>query len=302
LPVVRDALVAWLEALLGSTVNGIAKLTQPWGSRTRTLLVSLDRGDPVIVQWTDDRASMARRLRIARQLSALAPWLPLPEVLAGDSRAPVPFIVTRYVPGRAGSALLADDDQAALLGARMGGLAKDISLAPIFGLGLSTTWADADRLDVAARRWLAGSADLLGPTVTSTLHQLLERLRMVFAGAEPVFAHGDFVPVNVIVRDGAVVALLDLERARIAHPLFDVAWFRCVVRHHHRRQWGVVGPAFMSAAGIALAPDVALGLDLLAALQCLEMVDCTPRSLGSVRSAWVARLSDVIASMPATED
>lgn len=209
----------------------------------------------------------------------------------------MPFIVSRYVPGLSGIALLTDDDQAALLGTQMGALANDIDRVPISGLRLSTTWADAVRLDVAARRWLVKAADVLGSKATSTLNELLEQLPVVFAGVEPVFAHGDFAPVNVIVRDGAVVALLDLERARIAHPLFDAAWFRCIVRHHHPERWDVVGPAFMSSARIAQTPEASFSLDVLAALQCLEILDRTPRSLVSVRSEWVAPLLEVIAWM-----
>ena len=158
--------------------------------------------------------------------------------------------MTRFVPGRSGSALLTDDDEAGLLGSRMGPLAHDIVRVPISGLRLSTVWSDAAQLDIAARRWMAKAADVLGPELTSKLNELVEQLPVVFAGVEPVFAHGDFAPVNVIVRDGAVVALLDLECARIAHPLFDAACFRCIVRHHHPEWWSVVGPSFMSAAGV----------------------------------------------------
>lgn len=85
MPVVRGSLSAWLEEFRGSTVDEIVEVTQPWDTGTRTLLVSFERGDPVIVQWADDRTSMARRLRMGRQLSQLAPWLPITEVLGGDA-------------------------------------------------------------------------------------------------------------------------------------------------------------------------------------------------------------------------
>jgi len=178
----------------------------------------------------------------------------------------------------------------------MGLLARDISRVPISGLRLSTMWSDASRLEVAARRWLDRATDALKPNLISRVNGILERLPGLFAGVEPRFVHGDFAPVNVIVRDGDVVALLDLERARIAHQLFDAAWFRCTVRHHHPEQWDVVGPAFMSAAGVPEAPALATILDALAALQCLEMVDRSPVSRGGVRSDWAARLAGIVSA------
>ena len=292
--VIERALATWLGPLLGSTVPDIAELTQPWGSRTRTHLVTLDRGERVVVQQSQDRVGMARRLRVAQELAVLAPWLPVPEVLAGDARATPSFMVTSYIAGRGGGALLADDGGATGLGSAMGALADDVARAPVARRRLSATWADAGRLDAAARRWLARSSDALTPALTTRAEQLLPLLPAAFSGARPVLAHGDFAPVNVIMRDGELVALLDLERARIAHPLFDAAWLRMIVRHHHPDRWDAFGPAFMAADGIEQSREVARNADLLAALQCLEMVDGTPRSQVAVRSAWVHRLSEVI--------
>jgi aminoglycoside phosphotransferase (APT) family kinase protein len=289
---------AGLNAQLpGSPVEVLAELTQPWHGETRTQLVSIDGGEPVVVQSSEDGPGVARRIRVGRQLARVAPWLPIPRVLDGDAEAPLPFVVTRYVAGRGGNTLLADDEGAALLATRMGAMAGDLARVPISGLGLATTWSDAAALGVAARTWLATAADELGPTVTPTLDRLLERLPALFAGVGPVFAHGDFVPVNVIVSDDGALTLIDLERARIAHQLFDAAWFRCTVLHHHPERWAAMGPAFFSSAGIAQTPEVAARLDLLAALQCLEILDGTSPSLGSVRFAWLARLVEVIARM-----
>ena len=71
-----------------------------------------------------------------------------------------------------------------------------------------------------------------------------------FEGTRPVFAHGDLAPVNVVMDGGAgpgvVVALLDLERARLAHPLFDAAWWSWVVRYHHPSRSPAAGHAFLS--------------------------------------------------------
>jgi aminoglycoside phosphotransferase (APT) family kinase protein len=176
----------------------------------------------------------------------------------------------------------------------MGAMARDVGRVPVSGLRLPRQWSDARRLGAAARRWSGNAADVIDAESTSRLQAAFEQLPVVFAGAQPVFAHGDFVPVNVIVRDEAVVALLDLERARLAHPLFDAAWFRLIVRHHHPKRWRAIGPSFMAAAGVAETPANTLALDLLAALQCLEMLERTPGSAPAERSDWAARLSVVI--------
>ena len=106
---------------------------------------------------------------------------------------------------------------------------------------------------------------------------------------------GDFAPVNVILRDGDPVALLDLERARLAHPLFDAAWWRWILRHHHPERWAAAGPAFLFAAGLDDGPRTAARLDLMAALQCLEMLHRSPARPAAARRAWRARLLSVLA-------
>ena len=288
-----------LESIVQFAPVEIVELTQPWDTSTRTIVARPDRGGSVVVQWAHDRRGVARRIRLGRQLSWCAPWLPIPEILDGDARAAIPFVVSRYVPGQSGRTALDGEAQAARFCRRMGALARDISRVPIRGLRLSRTWADRARLEAAARRWLAGASDVLEPAALASIEPLLDALPPAFASADPVFAHGDFAPVNTIVRDGAIVALLDLERARIAHPYFDAAWFRLIVRSHHPDRWNVAGPAFLAAAGIAQTADEMRTLDLLAMLQCLESIASTPRSRAAVRHEWAARAMAVAASAPA---
>jgi aminoglycoside phosphotransferase (APT) family kinase protein len=114
------------------------------------------------------------------------------------------------------------------------------------------------------------------------------------AGEAPVFAHGDFAPVNVVLRDGKVVALLDFERARIAHPLFDAAGWRWIRRHHHPERWAAAGTAFRATAGLDDSPETTARLDLLAALQCLEMLHRSRARPAATRREWVARLLRVL--------
>ncbi len=287
-----------LTALLGERVVEIVDLGNPWTTSTWTDLVTLRNGRQVVVQraigGASARATIGRRIRVGRMLRAVAPWLPVPEVLAGEAAGPRPFVVTEFVPGVSGRELLADDPGAAQVGRLMGELAAGIARVPTRGLRVGGTWGNPERLAAAASRWLNSSAADLGAVRARALGRLLRQLPRDLAGAAPVFAHGDLAPVNILVRDGAVVALLDFERARLAHPLFDAAWWRWIVRHHHPERWAPAGAAFMAAAGFAGARGTASSLDPLAALQCLEMLHRSRGGPAAARLAWAARLLDVL--------
>jgi aminoglycoside phosphotransferase (APT) family kinase protein len=290
------ARLAEVEAIVGGRIVEITNTAAPWETGTLTQIAVLDGGDRVVVQWMRDRRALARRLRIGRGLSAVAPRVPNPEVLGGNVRAPEPFLVTRFVPGQSGRDLVGNRRGATLVGRQMGALVADLRRVPTRGLRLSTRWGDPERLTAAGRRWLAEAAPALGPHTTRLVGHLLDRAPGDLDGARPVFTHGDLAPVNVIFRGGALVAVLDFERSRLAHPLFDAAWWRWIVRYHHPESWAIAGPAFFAAAGLALDPATRTRLDLLAALQVLEMLEGTPRLPVGTRAEWIARLRHVVKS------
>jgi aminoglycoside phosphotransferase (APT) family kinase protein len=292
-----------LETLLGETLLGepaveIVDLSSPWTASTRTERVTLADGRRVVIQravgGAAARATIGRRIRLGRLLPAIAPWLPVPEVRGGEATGPRPCVVTGFVPGISGRELLADDRGAAQLGRLMGELAAGLARVPTRGLRLDGTWGDPERLAAAADRWLQAGTPALGAGGTRALERLLRRLPRELAGAMPVFAHGDLAPVNILVRDGGVVALLDFERARLAHPFFDAARWRWIVRHHHPERWEAAGPAFLEAAGLEDSPATARRLDLLAALQCLEMLHGARRRPPAARREWAARVLSVL--------
>ena len=67
---------------------------------------------------------------------------------------------------------------------------------------------------------------------------------------DPVVAHGDFAPVNIVLDDaGQIAALLDLDRVGPGPPDIDVAWWGWVVRHHHPEVWRASMITFLEAAG-----------------------------------------------------
>jgi Ser/Thr protein kinase RdoA (MazF antagonist) len=289
-----------LTAILGGTESIVEELTSPWTLGTRSVRVAA--GVPwrdYMVQWTEsartrDRRAMARRVRLGRDLARRAPWLPLPEVVGGDGGGPVPFLVTRFVNGTPGRELLGDDANAARLGAAAGRVQREMARVPTAGLRLSRTWSDPDLLEPAARRWLAGAGADLDQGEAGRVREAIERVPGAFVGFRPTFAHGDLAPVNVLMRDGAVVALLDLERARLAHPLFDAAWWRWVLRYHHASICPTAVDSFLSAAGVDRGEATPASLDVLAILQCLEVLSAIPASRQGARREWARRIVRIL--------
>ena len=88
-----------LEALLGEPVEQMVELGSPWATSTQTELATLASGRQVVVQRPRGDASaqltIRRRLCLGRLLPTVAPWLPVPDVLAGVAAGPQPFLVTR---------------------------------------------------------------------------------------------------------------------------------------------------------------------------------------------------------------
>jgi aminoglycoside phosphotransferase (APT) family kinase protein len=289
-----------ITAILGVKARVVEELTPPWAATTRSVRVVGHAAEAwFVVQWSvgataAERRAMGRRLRLGRDVARLAPWLPVPEVLGGDSRGPRPFVVSRFVPGIAGRELLGDDASAELVGSAAGLVARDIAGVPTAGLRLFRTWADPDRLGAAAGRWLEAARPVVDAIVARAVRGVVERLPDSFVGVRPVFAHGDLAPVNVLIRDGAVVALLDLERARLAHPLFDAAWWNWIIRYHHPARRPATSRAFLSAAGIDQSAGTLAQLNLLAVLQCLEVLAATPPGRGEARREWANRVVAVL--------
>lgn len=281
-------------ALVGATPIEIADVVAPWGSSTRTQVVTLAGGERVVLQRGSRWRGMRRRVRLARLLPARAPWIPWAELLSGDASGLSAYLVTAFAPGVQGGEMLWHDREAAALATHMGQLVPALARVPTAGLRLSSLWGSPERLVASAARWLARSEPILGPEAAAAVGPMVAAVPRRLGAHRPVFAHGDFAPVNVILRDGAIVALLDLERARLAHPLFDAAWWRLMVRCHHPDRWPAAGPAFFSAAGLGTGRRVIEQLDLLAVLQCLEMIGSSHRRSPATRAAWAGRLRTVL--------
>lgn len=285
--------------LLGSRVLEIEDLTRPWTSGVGTSLVTLEDGRRVVHQegapTVTGRRGIARRIRSLRALRSAMPRLPVPEVLDGDARANPPFAVTSFIPGEPGDALLATPAGAARLGRLAGGAAMAlVAVSPTtLGRSLPRTWVDPDRLAVATVGWLREAGPVLDPSDAEAIRAVMDRIPGLLAGS-PVVAHGDLAPVNLLVAEERLAGIVDFERLRLAPPLFDAAWFRLLVLHHHPERWQDAGPPFLAALGLPNDETTAAALDDLAVLACLEMLAVLPRRAPG-RLAWAARARERLA-------
>jgi aminoglycoside phosphotransferase (APT) family kinase protein len=275
----------------------VEDLTRPWASGVQPSLVTLEDGRQVIHQegatTIAGREGIARRMRFARALRSTAPGLPVPDVLGGDERANPPFAVMSYIAGESGDALLATPAGAARLGGLAGGAANALAAVPaaavsaaVPGRRLPSAWADPDRLAAAAAGWLREAGALLDPAASEAACAVLDRIPGLLA-APPVVAHGDLAPVNLLVVGEGLSGILDLERLRLAPQLFDAAWFRLLVSHHHPERWPHAGPPFLAALGLSEDTVTDAAMDDLAVLACLEMLAALPRRSPG-RVAWAA--------------
>jgi aminoglycoside phosphotransferase (APT) family kinase protein len=290
---------ARLAALVGSPVVAVEPVR--WGFTNRTTLATLADGRRLAVQRLVDRASARRRLRLGGRLADrfAAAGIPTAPLLTGDADSTPPFVVYGTVDGANGAESLATDAGAVRLARLMGALVPRLAAVEACGLRLPATWANPARLAQASRRRLERAASRLDAATSGALRAAIANLEPLFAGRRPIFAHGDFAPVNVLVapdsgrRRGTITALLDLEFARLADPLFDVAWWGWLVRFHHPGRWPAAWPAFLAAAGLASARsrESTLFAERVRSLQLMRLLERADRRSGRAATEWAARLA-----------
>jgi Ser/Thr protein kinase RdoA (MazF antagonist) len=257
-----------------------------WGFTHETWILTPRGGPTVAVQRRRDRSDPTRpRARAVRE-AVRAAGLPVPEPsMALHDRGHV-VMVLPLVSGAPAAGLLDEAAVAEETGVLCGRAAAALAGIAWDGLGLSRTWASSDRLRTASRTWARRCTGSLGPRSLGTIAGLLETAAGEIDGVSVRFAHGDLAPVNIVVRHGRVAAILDLDRARVAHPLYDAAWFRWVVTHHH--------PPVADAAwrgytrGARLPPQVPAAFAWMQPLQLLERAASARDPFE--RAIWVARL------------
>ncbi len=280
---------AWVLAAWPDGIPTASRAT--WGFDHETWLLSRD-GQTLVVQRRSGRSDPTgrdrRRLRAAVRRTGIQ--VPEPALVRRDAGRVV--LALPLVEGRPGSELLADQASAEAVGRMCGSTAASLSRIDPAGLGLPRTWASGDRLVAAGRRWVQRCGARLDPRTSALLTGLLDAGARETGEVSPSVAHGDLAPVNILVRDGTLAALLDLDRARLAHPLFDAAWFSWVVTYHHPEVAGAAWRGFASASRLPRQQPAAFGW--LQPLQVLERAATAPRM--SERAMWIDRLASLLAA------
>jgi aminoglycoside phosphotransferase (APT) family kinase protein len=168
-----------------------------------------------------------------------------------DLEQEVPGVLAvEFIEGRTGAALLSETDGPATVGRLLGRAWRQLGEVDPTGLPLPADWASPDAMAAAATRALDANVSWLDAAERQRLQAAIDSLPRLLDGRPPGFVHGDFVPVNVIVRDGAIAALIDLEAARLADPMIDAAWFRWIVGYHHPGRAAAAWRAFLDASGL----------------------------------------------------
>ena len=286
-----------LEGIVGVALTSVVRAR--WGFANRTDIVTTAGGDRLVVQRYRDGALAAHRIRTmaalagpmaqrgitipaARrvQLDADPPWAIFGQ-LAG---VPVP---DADVHGPAGT-------QFPHVAFRMGDLQRRISGISLDGLDLPTAWADPRTLAADASGWLNQIAGRIAVEEANVLRRTIADVGRLFRDRPSVLAHGDFVPVNVLVADGEITGLLDFEATRCADPLFDVAWWAWVVGFHHPADLARSLAAFLE--GAAVRRDAHLD-ERIRALQQLRLLELAATSAGERPAAadmWIARIAETL--------
>jgi aminoglycoside phosphotransferase (APT) family kinase protein len=306
-------------AIVGAPV--VAAEPCRWGFENRTAIVTLADGRRLVVQRIASRALASHKIRLARILPErlAAAGLRAPRLLAADATADPPYAVREYLPGDLAASLMGSVAGAIHVAREMGALLPRLAAVPTVGAALHSSWADPPRLVRQAQQQIERCRALLNDATIAALKATIAETPARFAGRPAGFAHGDFCPVNALIqtddegrtakdeggvvrRDEApiskvrIVALLDLEFARIADPLFDAAWWGWVVRYHHPERWVHAWPALLAAAGITPNQATLGRVRVLQRLRCLEVVDYYARTRPPAMTAmWVERLRDTIA-------
>jgi len=290
---------AELERLVGGPIDRVERAA--WGFTNRTDVVTLAGGERLIVQRYAEPVAAANRLRLMTALGEplRAAGVPTAQVLRADLDGTAPYALLdelRGVPAQVAAAGDLSDPLFVTIAAQMGALARRIAGVPVDSLGLARLWGDPTVLRDAALGWLGQVGPLLDDRRRGLLRGCVHSVPDLFADRPPVLAHGDFGPANVLVDDEQITGLLDLEFAQLADPLFDIAWWRWLVRFHYPHAHAGSWEAFAAAAGVDLA-DAATS-ERIAALQVLRSMEAAVYFGGSrprVLRVWARRVSQTVA-------
>jgi len=289
---------AELERLVGEQVVRVERAE--WGFTNRTDVVTLTAGRRVVLQRYASRSGAVHRLRITAALTQpmAAVGVPTPRLIRGDVDATPPYAVFEELHGVPGQVAAGPDLSAPVFDAiasQMGTLVRRVAAVPADRLQLPRLWAEPDRLSVRATGWLAQVAPLLDANEQGIVRTTISALPGLFAGRAGVLAHGDFGATNVLVADGRLTGLLDWEFARLADPLFDIAWWAWLLRFHTPAAYARTWPLFAAAARVDADEVTGRRIETLQLLRVLEATVHFSDRGAETRAGWLRRLSQTLA-------
>ena len=272
---------------LGSSLRMSSPVTL--GTATETHRLILGDGRVLAAQRVEGPDAALRAATGAALVPRLAAaGIPVPGTALVVEVGPDSWLVTAWVDGQSGRAWLGDPERAARLAREMGSVAARLPTVDATGIALPAGWESAEAIRAVAGAGLRLVRASMDPGGVGCIDRAADVVRVTFAGVAPVFAHGDFAPVNVIVgEDGALRAVIDLEAARRSVPLLDAAWWGWIVRYHHPDTWSRTWPVFLEAAGIVEDRETSAAMTALQALRCLELA---ASSEPAARAQWLERL------------
>ncbi len=183
------------------------------------------------------RPSQAHVLRDGLALwSRLAPLgVPLPEVLAEDVSAPLPYVIMSRLPGTDLGQAMASLSPASLV--RIAHAVAEAQMATArsargqgFGYAASpalaphASWPDVIRAHIGRSRRRIVANGLFGPGAAAAAEHLLAQNAKALAGIEPIAFLHDTTTKNVIVSpDGALSGIVDVDDLCYGDPLYPAA-------------------------------------------------------------------------------
>lgn len=281
------------------------------GRENTTQLIEIEGTGRVLLQQLRTRVGAPHRIRLAGAVprGAARVGIPVPGLVAADPGSQPAWFIRRFIEGRSATATLRRPEQAGRMAAGAGRWCARWRTIHADDLRLYRLWTDVDRLQSMSRRWTDRAASHVDAQTIAVLERDIAGVPTLLTGRPWVLAHGDFTPANLLVDDhGVPIAVIDVEFARAADPLFDAAWFRAALilwapQHGWRETWDRFWASYRRELHVLGVGDPAgergtgARLDLLGRLRLLEIVEHTRDRPDS--RLWHERLVRLAAAPPA---
>jgi len=263
----------WLEQILDQPI--IEAAPAKWGFAHQTAVVTLADGSGVVSQQYRRRTDAERRLRIMDALRdpAAGKGIAIARIRRFELEEDPPWIVFEMLPGEPSDESAVGGPKFPALARAMGAMLANFSELPCADVELDDMWARPRYLAARADAWAECLAPALSVEQAADLEAVLADLPTLFDGRPAVLAHGDYAPVNILVRDDTITGLLDFEAVRVADPLYDAAWWAWSVGFAGTDVLAAAWPSFLEGMGLDPAePRLVQRIRSIQVVRALEML------------------------------